>query len=378
MKKVIIVAFDYYAKNIPLQPWKYIHELALAHQSVGNDVKVLSNSNTQHNDNILGIEVKYISKLSPVNNEIAQIINNWSADIIYWWASPRTFLYKSQFKKIQGKVNLLYTGPLYNYNEIIKAWRFLPFSNIKPYLIDVCTPKFLFKNLVNSVVIDKIITISKRNEDRFIKLGINQNKIETVYIGKDPIQNEKSINQKRNNNTFLYITSATKIRGIELLLKAFSKLKLNYPNIQLKILARPSPEYNKNKLINICNKLNITNQVTITDGWLERKEIEQELKQCRALIMPFILVPSEMPLSVIESFSMNTPVIVPDIDGLPEMVNNRGWIFKQGSINDLSKSIKQALLLNEHEYLKLQEKITTYYNNLSDWPSVMQQLINTN
>ena len=56
-------------------------------------------------------------------------------------------------------------------------------------------------------------------------------------------------------------------------------------------------------------------------------------------MLPFVLVPSELPVSVMEVIACGTPVITTDIDGLPSTVGKAGVIVKQGSYISLKTAI---------------------------------------
>jgi len=65
-----------------------------------------------------------------------------------------------------------------------------------------------------------------------------------------------------------------------------------------------------------------------------------EIQAATAVLLPFVVVPSELPVSAMEAIACGTPVISTNIDGLPSTVGKAGLIVKQGS----SKQLAQAML----------------------------------
>jgi glycosyltransferase involved in cell wall biosynthesis len=73
----------------------------------------------------------------------------------------------------------------------------------------------------------------------------------------------------------------------------------------------------------------------------------------------FVIVPSEWyennPMSIIESYSLGTPVIGSNIGGIPEMIKDKetGYLFEPHNAEDLYRKIQMGLSLSKVEYIKL-------------------------
>lgn len=93
----------------------------------------------------------------------------------------------------------------------------------------------------------------------------------------------------------------------------------------------------------------------ILTGHLDSAELDKLIRGAY-----FTIVPSEWfennPMSVIESFSLSTPVIASDIGGLPEIVSDglTGFLSRQGDSRHLVETINKADALNVDEYMKMQ------------------------
>ena len=86
----------------------------------------------------------------------------------------------------------------------------------------------------------------------------------------------------------------------------------------------------------------------------------------------YVVVPSEWyennPMTIIESYSVGTPVIGANIGGIPEIIVNgrTGFLFESGDVENLESTIKCATSLSDAEYTRLSEGALEFaHDNLS-------------
>lgn len=135
---------------------------------------------------------------------------------------------------------------------------------------------------------------------------------------------------------FVFVGRLEKIKGIDLLIKAWPQ-SMNHINSQLVIcgsgpLEKWCEDYVAiNKIKNVKFMGNVTNQ-----------EVKRLLKNADAMIMPTQCYEG-FPMTVLESFSVATPVIVSDLGNAGSMVEPyvTGIKFKYDSENSLSDCISE-------------------------------------
>lgn len=138
---------------------------------------------------------------------------------------------------------------------------------------------------------------------------------------------------------FLYMGSILSIRGFEVLIEALCRLP---EDCRLRILARGSGEEEQSSLKARLDALGLMGRVEIKGGWMTPEELRQEIQGAAAVVLPFVLVPSEVPVSVMEAVACGTPVIVTDIDGLPEAAGGAGLVVPPGDAAALAKAMKRT------------------------------------
>lgn len=144
---------------------------------------------------------------------------------------------------------------------------------------------------------------------------------------------------------FLFFGRLSYEKGVGTLLKAFSEL----PNCKLKVVGTGPKE---NELKSLATASGMENVEFL--GYKRGKELQDLVANAY-----FVIVPSEWyennPMTIIEAYSVGTPVIGAAIGGIPEIVveNKTGFQFESGSSESLKVRVQQAVCLSDTEYSRL-------------------------
>lgn len=83
----------------------------------------------------------------------------------------------------------------------------------------------------------------------------------------------------------------------------------------------------------------------------------------------FVCVPSECyennPMTIVESYSLGSPVIGSRIGGIPEIIDegNTGWLFENGDMNSLEAVLKKASDMDCDDYSRMYDNAYSFYKN---------------
>jgi glycosyltransferase involved in cell wall biosynthesis len=170
------------------------------------------------------------------------------------------------------------------------------------------------------------------------------------------VHNGTEFNQKfyvknfDNINEVYYIGNFLKWKGVGDLIKAIAKLD----NIVLNIVGAGS---NKNELISLTNKLNITNRVNFL-GFLNKDQIYEILtKKSKITIIPnnsTIYSEFSTPIKLYEYMATNNVIIASNLSPIRELIDNKnGFLFESGNIEDLANTITTVLNMNNDNLQKI-------------------------
>lgn len=192
--------------------------------------------------------------------------------------------------------------------------------------------------------VDKYIALTDFAKGKFEQVGFDAKKI-TVKPNFIQ-QNSNSILEK--DDSVVFVGRISKEKGLHLLLEAWSKMGTEL-NIKLKVIGdgphRKTLEdkYSHLKNINFLGKLNSTDVLTY-------------MSRAKYIIVPSVWYEG-FPMTIVEAYSVNTPVISSNIGSLKEVVIDEvtGFHFENNNVNDLGTVLKKALTYPR--YKELQENV---------------------
>ena len=105
---------------------------------------------------------------------------------------------------------------------------------------------------------------------------------------------------------------------------------------------------------------------------LSRNEVKEYLVAADVICLPFKLVLSDAPISILEAMALRRPVISTDIAGIPEMLGDDGHLIGQNDISALAERI-HLILENSKEWGSLSEFKTEHSMNDRTWSRVNEE-----
>ena len=198
-------------------------------------------------------------------------------------------------------------------------------------------------------LINKIICPSKFMKEQILLSGIPSNKL--IHI-PNFISNEFYIikfdkESFKRENIILYYGRLSKEKGIETLLDA----KKRIDNVKLKIIGiGPEEEYLKNKV----KDEKINNVIFL--GFKSGNDLLREISSSKCTIIPSVWN-EVFGLTIIESFSVGTPVIGAKAGGITEIIkeNLTGFLYNPYDITELVDRINKVVNMEDKAYLNMAE-----------------------
>ncbi|WP_264553797.1 WecB/TagA/CpsF family glycosyltransferase [Flavobacterium sp. N2038] len=152
--------------------------------------------------------------------------------------------------------------------------------------------------------------------------------IEKFIVKPNFVIADQNVSEVKRGHHFLFVGRLSEEKGVKILLDAFKNT-----SFELKI-AGDGP---LRQLVLDAVKYNNIEYL----GSLENEEVRVELKKALALILPSICYEG-MPMTIIEAFSCNTPVITSNLGAMSSMVDNNlnGFHFEYGRPDKLREAIE--------------------------------------
>jgi glycosyltransferase involved in cell wall biosynthesis len=183
------------------------------------------------------------------------------------------------------------------------------------------------------------VAVSQATSQALVCMGVDHERIQTIYNGvSEPRidRTEKGIHGQRVG----IVGQIGRWKGHEILLKAFLRIRNEFPDTQLHIFGRGTPQYEQ-LLRAFVAEQGMGSQVIFRGFLSNAGEIYRDMDIC---VIPS-LSEDPLPTSAIEASRTGVPVVASDRGGLPEIVQDgeTGLIFESGRDDLLAECLATLL-----------------------------------
>ncbi|HRZ85775.1 MAG TPA: glycosyltransferase family 4 protein [Candidatus Paceibacterota bacterium] len=217
---------------------------------------------------------------------------------------------------------------------------------------------------------DKVITITKGEDNHLEKLGLTKSKI--VYI-PNGIPSEFFLSKKsQTQNKILFLGRISPVKNLEILIQALSNIQDK--KIILEIVG-PAEKTYKQTLIKIIKSNNLERRVIFTDPIYDLKSKIKKIDSAKIFVLPS--KSEAMPQSLIEAMAREKTVLSSDNSGSKELIEDgkTGYLFKNEDISDLTEKLNLVLSTkNKDKNNKVAEQAKIFVEQFN-WDKLIKKLI---
>jgi glycosyltransferase involved in cell wall biosynthesis len=364
-KSVCLIASGIGGPNGQLQPWRYLAEVACQLAVLGHSVTALSDGEEPLASEMLKSKVK-VRRISSVKNPVwkpnhilLDAIHQTAPEVIIWHLGMTSFLYQSIPSDLNIPIVGLFSNPVYHPREftrlglrkLLKYRRF-----IKVHLVGSLAPYWLLHLLTSKNKVNSLVVQTKTTRRSLELAGFWLKPIQVIPPGVDERWSEfdrQKIAAVRSSWGFdkealvlLYYGSLSELRGLSTLLQALVRARHTLSNLKLVILSRRRPNewVREDRALNrLLQNHCLQPHVKVISGFLEPDALVSNVADADIITLPFELLPSDAPLSILEVLALGKPIVTTRVACLPELVSSgEGYLAEPGDPNSLSEAIERA------------------------------------
>lgn len=211
--------------------------------------------------------------------------------------------------------------------------------------------------------IDYIITPSYFYRRKFIEFGVQADRV--IYIPNFLDRDNPKVNENNNSKKYLlYFGRLSEEKGIFTLIQAMEKIDMD-----LYVVGSGPLKEGINKYIKEHNMTNIKML-----GFKSGQELVDIVGNAKAVVLPSEWYENG-PYSAIEALQVGRPIIGANIGGIPELIDNNGYLFESGCSNDLIKSIEKMINEDSESYSTMEVNSKKLFENNYTAPNHLSRLL---
>lgn len=380
---IVIFTHDYFGDNAHLMPWRTVLEVSQHLSRAGHTVSLISLNNFKNQrpvqNCIFNFNVIFLNKNKLINDSVYKLLDRLDPELIYfpfgWWF-PK--INSSVFANRTARVVAYFPGGKYSLRVVIPSIGCLGLWKVIPYFVQAIFPSFFVKSILEKFRVKDAIAMTAYTKKALVEAGLAADRIHCILPGRDNSHNTNagvtpvydSVKALIGSDMyFIFFGPPTAIRGIHVLLRAFQLLELDNKNIHLVCLFRTDKNLDIRAIQGQFESTNRSPNIHFVWASVSKTEMSAFLRGATAAVLPFLLVPSEIPLAFIEAASHGLPVITTGPSGTSEFASGFGLVVPVNNSVALAKAMFQ-FAANDSLYRVLHKKALLRFASCSDWQEV--------
>lgn len=353
----------------------------------GGDVNVCYNISREFTHK--GHKVTILTTSFDYNKEDTDSIENLEMVPVDYKFNLALFIYSPDIKKwLKEHVeeyDIIHLHELRSYQNNVVV-KFAKKHNI-PYILQphASTPKHVNKSFIkniydfaygNNIMQNATTTIAVSEEEAYYDKLMHAQDVQVIYNGMNISDFEnlppygKYLDRNIHSPYILYLGRLDKLKGIDILIQAFSRLPEEFNQYKLVIAGKKTPY--QEELEEIIKKENITDKVIFT-GFVEEEDKISMYHDASLFVNP-VKYMGGVSITVFESLLSGTPIIVTPESGELVKKIDAGSLVEYGDINSLKEEIVKSLTDKE----MTQKQVTRgqkYIKENLNWDKVSDKIL---
>jgi len=156
------------------------------------------------------------------------------------------------------------------------------------------------------------------------------------------IEARKSLDLPESLRIILFFGQIKKVKGLDILLDAFSKVSVSHQNCLLLVVGKPW-KIDSSMIEQRINSLGIDHRVMLNMSYIENEDVPKYFSAADFVVLPYLKIYSSGVL--LRALDYGSPVIVSDLPPLVDIISDgvNGRIFKAGDPVSLQLAIGEML-----------------------------------
>ncbi len=340
-----------------LQPWRYLVEVARQLKRQGHEVSVISNG--AEDDDLATHRILSVSNSCwQENRSLKEAIAAIQPDVLLWHVGLSSLLHQRLDVGIPIPTVGIFTSPIYQFRDLARLGvrRIVRERGLTAvHTAATLTPNFLLRRgLSQNSHLQRLVVQTETTRTQLQQAKLDRTPISVIAPGVDEVwKNNGDSSELRQRLGYspsdvvvLYFGSPARLRGLHTLIEAIKKSSASNSALKLLVLSRRHAGElmaEDAALHDLLSQDGMASRTQIISGFLQPENLVAHLAASDIVALPFELVPSDAPLSLLEAQALGKPIVTTTIACLPELVaNGPHYLAKPADANSLASAITAA------------------------------------
>lgn len=394
-KSVCLVTGGFDARHLRLQPWRYLSEVANQLRRQGHQVTVITDGGTGET----AVSDPNLHRIPSVSNpqwqknwQLTQTIAAVQPDVVLWHIGLTSFLHQRLDPGLDVPVVGIFTSPLYEKADLarIGVRRLVVERQLSGiHTVGTLLPKRLLRQMASqNERLEQLVVQTHTTSYQLQKSQLSSLPISVIAPGVDEVwkngrsthntQLRQKLGYGQSDMVVLYFGSPAPLRGLHTLIKAVQRVGTAVPALKLLILSRRHADElmaEDASLRHLLNEQTMQGRSQIISGYLAPENLVDHIAAADIVALPFELVPSDAPLSLLEAKALGKPVVTTQIACLPELVaDGSHYLAQPANEVSLANSLTEAVLaLRANNQIK-QPSVRGWQQVGVEWSQLIQTM----
>lgn len=357
MANVLIVSPGHSPDRASRQPWAYLQGIGDQLTEWGHDVVIAGDGPRPDEDSkTFPSEFRLVDSVRDPEN-ISEVARTFKPQVCLWSVAPIASVYLTRrIPEIAETMIAVLPGPLYSPLDILSQLSGSDVLNLPSYtslVASSCVPQAWFSHFLRTNF-EFTVAPTRTIADKVSSWGFPREKALHVPHGLDSgILTKSSEDQFRDEipsppegDYVVNFGPPRPIRGAQDFVEAVLTLREAGHDVTGVMLARIDDDDDRELLTEIKRDLvrrGHQDAIVITEVYLTPHELKTYIRGATAAVLPYRIVQSTVPVSIIEALGLGCPVITTNVDGARELVPVTELTVNPGSIRELVAAIGNLL-----------------------------------
>ena len=371
--KVLLYTYEMVRGVESLMPWRTLVEVAkFAPENI--EISICSAQNTEESREYDGVKIYSINYGMEA---LQHFIEYGGWDVVYYPITYRQGLKATRkLASINARKIAYVPGGLCPLSGSLKLIHMGEAKRTLPYLLDTITPHRWIAKKLQKVGFDSIVCQSPLTAQDASQSGwkatvcalpgntdISDNEFDTRHFKSLGLNGEKFI---------LFSGAPAPARGAALAIKAFDKVASMLPDTKIIMLMRRDVSSDFSAFEKAVLEIRHKDRFIICYDKLTHSQLFYYFKSAWAVLLPFLIIPSEIPLTYFEVMGLGTPVVTFDNGGTTEYLKRGLLIARHRTISSLADAIAE-ICKNAELRKSLSENARTIMSTHPRWKETSQK-----